>query len=177
MDWKSILREQFSSKNWEDAVTLMENVTGSDECDLDAYLNYIYLLEHLLLGSVWDLDTDDPLLVKAQDEIYGVFDRARSLYSDNPDFLFWGGWLAVWGEWLFKMTTEDAQRMMVEAHRFCPGNILFCLAEVSSCESPSDNAYQMCVKKILSDKDTISYISAKGTVGDYMLSFLNNAVD
>ena len=177
MDWKSILREQFSSKNWEGAVTLMGNVTGSDECDLDAYLNYIYLLEHLLLGPVWDLDTDDPLLVKAQDEIYEVFDRARSLYSDNPDFLFWVGWLAVWGEWFFKMTTEDAQRMMEEAHQLCPENILFTLAEVSGCDSASEAAYQVCVKKILSDKDIISYISAKGTVGDYMLRFLNNALD
>ncbi len=106
---------------------------------------------------------------RANDALFGVYEEARSKYSDNPDFLFWSGWLATWCEWLFKINLRDAELLMLKAYVMCPENKLFELAMVSNRKYTRDEAYEDCIREIMSDKDTVNYIEKRGPVGEYML--------
>ena len=129
MNWEKELSYLLEKKEWQGAFDLMANVVKSEDSSVDAYINYIYILEAIPLEP--EVDYLGEMARRANDALYGVYEEARSKYSDNPDFLFWSGWLACWCDWLFKMELRDAELLMLKAYVMCPENKLFELAMVS----------------------------------------------
>lgn len=167
MNWKKALSYLLETKKWQEALDLMANVVKSDDTSVDAYINYLYILEAIPLEP--EVDYLGEMARRANDALFGVYEEARSKYSDNPDFLFWSGWLATWCEWLFKIDLRDAELLMLKSYVMRPENKLFGLAMVSNRKYTRDGAYEDCIREIMSDKDTVNYIEKRGPVGEYML--------
>ena len=176
MTWKESLRELVAKKDWRTAMEYILQIVNSKEYDdtPDAYLNALYVFEAIPMQP--DVNGFDVVSITAQKEIYDVYIEGKSIFYANADFLFWSGWLATWCEWLFKMELEEARMQMLNAYNLCPENKLFALGLISGIDSNADIAYKECIRTIMSDNATVSYIRDKGVVGDYMLMIFEGVI-
>ena len=91
MNWKKELSDLIEAKSWEKALCLMEDVVLQEDGSIDSYLNYIFLLETIALYA----DFGSAIRGEAQRMMPKAYAAAKEKYADNPDFLFFFGFLLV----------------------------------------------------------------------------------
>lgn len=121
MNWRLRLNELTIDKKWNLAIELMEKIITENPQNLDAYLSINYLLMNILVEEDYETKQHDQyanLLKK-------YFLESYSKFSNNPEYLFYTGITAFMSEWYFNIDIEDARKMIVDALKLDPENLLY----------------------------------------------------
>lgn len=167
MNWKEQLSKLEQVKDWESAITLMQETINRNSNSIDAYLSMNYLLMNLLVEEQYDLKKHDyyaELLKKYYIESYAKF-------SNDPEYLFFIGQIACISEWHFDIDIEEAQSMIKKASEIEPYNVLYKWSDYSDLdmrESGNKEKMTLYAKKALSDSEVKKVLKSKGALGKYL---------
>jgi tetratricopeptide (TPR) repeat protein len=121
MNWQKKLRHLEQNKQWDEAIEFMQDIIEKNPDNLDVYLSIAYLLMNLIVEEDYDRSKGDYyryLTKKYYNESYKKF-------SHDPKYLFYIGRIAVMSEWFFGIDTEDYEKMLRDAARLEPNNLLY----------------------------------------------------
>ena len=173
MDWKLQLLELEKQKKWDEAIELMQNVIKANPEDMDAYINMNYLLMNLLVEE----DCDPSKQEDCETLLKWYFDESYTKFSNNAEYLYFMGRTAVMGEWFFGIDQEDYEAMIEKAKILEPENLIYKESyywELSH-ENPLDPELIAYAKWVVKHNSPIrQYLSAKGSIGEYLLELKEN---
>lgn len=171
MKWQEHLRQLERSKQWDEAISFMEDIIKKNSNDMDAYIAMNYLLMNLLVEEDHDETKHDhyEMLTKK------YFDESWPKFSENPEYLYYTGMTAAMSYWYFGVGEGDSELMTDKALRLDPDNLVF-----------QWNYYWDLSRKNISDNDVLKYIEkvrnenssiqktlrAKGAIGECILAMV-----
>lgn len=168
MNWKKQLRKLEKVKQWDEAIAFMERVIKENPNDKDAYIFMNYLLMNLLIEE----DCDNSKLNKYSALTKWYFDESYAKFSEDPEYLYITGKIAVMGEWYFGIEQEDYLAMIEKAHKLDPQNPLYNEQYYYNLRkiNHKDPRLVTYAKIILKENSPIKkQLSKKGAVGEYLL--------
>lgn len=119
--WKNELRRKINGNQWIDAIEFMKEIIYNNPESEDAYLNMIYLLEHVALET----NAEESLQEQCMKALPGIYRESLHKFSGNASFLFYLGYITVWCCWIYGISDEDAMRMVDKAYEMEPSNKLY----------------------------------------------------
>lgn len=168
MNWKKELSDLIEAKSWEKALRLMENVIRQENGSLDSYLNYIFLLETIVLYA----DFEMPEFNEAEKSIPIVYAAAKEKYAENPDFLFFFGFIASRCGWFYDEDPEFPQKTFRKAHEMCPDNELYRMSELNRGPCEENEPFHWWIVKNMENYDIMSKLINLGPIGLDFISCL-----
>ncbi|MDR0559364.1 MAG: hypothetical protein LBG92_04295 [Prevotellaceae bacterium] len=148
----------------------MENNHGKD---LDDYLQIIFQILDFLVEEEYSKEEHNfyiELLKKYFSESYFKF-------ANNPEFLFYIGFIASTGEWYFNIEWKEIESMLKKAACLEPDNLLYRWGYISipdqRIEVNSEMKYLLS-KRIIENDLLTSRIKKKGVLGEYLLEFIQH---
>lgn len=121
MTWQKKLRILEQRKQWNLAIELMEDIIAHEPDNLDAYLSISYLLMNLLVEEDCDITQHDRYEYLAKK----YYDESYKKFSHDPKYLFYIGKIAGISEWFFGLSTTEYKKLLQDALRLDPDNILY----------------------------------------------------
>ncbi len=119
--WKRQLKSLERSNEWDQAIEFMQATISAYPNDMQAYIYTNFLLMNLLVNEKFDENKHDhyaSLLKKYFDESYVKF-------SDNAEYLFCTGVMAIMDEEYLGLEIEDVYKILARAIEIEPANILY----------------------------------------------------
>ena len=174
MEWKIQLHKLEKAKQWDKAITFMQEVIRQNPDDVDAYLFMEYLLMNLLVEEDYD---------RSQENCYErlalkYFEEGCAKFSDNAEFLYYTGRMAYMSEWYFDIEFEDADAMIEKAMRLDPDNPVYqwdyyCFLDKSIYENRKKiKKYAQMV--LAEDSPVKKILEDKGALGEYFLGMMRS---
>lgn len=173
MSWQAELQGLEHNKNWDRAITFLQNIIAKDPNNLEAYLSMNYLLMNLLVeedyGNRHDYYAD--LLKKYFDESYAKF-------HNKPKYLFYTAITGYMAEWYFGLELDDLKRMLQKSMLLEPKNILYQWALYGSLDIQSSKNIELAIpyaQAILEKNSPIKEeLKNMALLGNYLLDIMNN---
>lgn len=165
--WKNELRRKINGKQWIDAIEFMKEIIYNNPESEDAYLNMIYLLEHVALET----NAEESLQEQCMKALPGIYRESLHKFSGSASFLFYLGYITVWCCWIYGISDEDAMRMVDKAYEMEPSNKLYRFSIYQRLQGDYSEIQKYAID-ILNDRESISTIEALGPVGDYRIDCL-----
>jgi len=174
MTWQKQLRTLEQHKEWDIAIEFMRDIVKENPDSLDAYLSICYLLMNLLVEEDYDdtkHDWYEHLAKKYYDESYQKF-------SHDPKYLFYIGKIAVMSEWFFGIDTPDYEKMLLDAIRLEPDNMLYMSSYYIMLDKQNpENRKKICeyAKAVLaSDSPIPKILNLETSLGEYLFMLITN---
>jgi len=174
MTWQRQLRILEQLKEWDIAIELMENTIKENPDSLDAYLSICYLLMNLLVEEDYDITQDSRYEHLAKK----YYDQSYEKFSHDPKYLFYIGKIAVMSGWFFGIDTPDYEKMLLDAIRLEPDNMLYMSSYyiMLDRENP-ENRKKICeyAKAVLAPDSPIpKLLDLESSLGEYLFEILTN---
>lgn len=159
----SQLKQYIQDDRWISALEYLYDLENKSPMDIATTLNIVYCNGILLVEKGLPKSVQD----EYRDKSINHFRRALSRFPDNPEFLFYAGWMACIGEWNYGVEQSFLEKMIDKAYEISPTTFLYSWA---LCQRGPD---QKCVEfkkqlyenKVLSD----SILKQYGPFGEYFL--------
>jgi hypothetical protein len=174
MTWQEQLQFFENGKQWDQAIGLMQHIITQNPHDLQAYLSMNYLLMNLLVEEDYDRSKRDyyTFLTKK------YFDESYKQFSHNPEYLFYTGRTAVMSEWFFEIEVKDYEKMLSDATRLEPDNLLYQWSYYDYLDlNDYENRKKVCAyaKMVLEPNSPIKKpLLSKGSLGMYLFGLITN---
>lgn len=175
MNWKTILIDMEQKKNWDAAISFMQDLIARQPNDMEAYMAMNYLLMNLLIEENHDESKHDHYERLA----LHYFRESYSKYSDNAEYLFFTGLTAGMSEWYFGIEINLVEQMIKRSMELEPNNDLYQWAYYGWLDvHQNKNEKQLATgyaHKIL-DKNSFIHktLENKGALGAYLLEIMSS---
>jgi len=174
MHWKEQLRNMEDAKQWDSAIDFMKEVIAKNPNDMDAYMAMNYLLMNLLVEEDYNRSKRDYY----SNTLKEYFDKSYAKFSYNPEYLFYMGKIAYMSEWYFGIELEDAKKMLLEALRLDPNNILYqdtyyMYLDLSIPEN-KEKALERAEMILKQNSPIRKILQNKGSMGEYLWELMVN---
>lgn len=168
MNWQKQLTEYETKKEWDKAISLMNNAIAFNSSDKWLYIHVIYLFHNILLEEDYPEDKQEELARLLQK----YFEESRLKFSEDSEYLFFIGKLLHIAEWYFGLEDNrlafEFQKKAMEKE---PSNLLYEWAYRFSCQGDIVEGY-LAHQIIEYDKDKVDWLRSKGFCGVYVLEHL-----
>jgi tetratricopeptide (TPR) repeat protein len=174
MTWQKQLRALEQKKQWDEAIEFMKGVVQENPDNLDVYLGICYLLMNLLVEEDYDVAQHDwyAYLTKK------YYDESYKRFSHDPKYLFYIANIAVMSGWYFGIDTPDYEKMMLDAIRLDPTNMLYMSNYYVMLDKKSpENRRKICeyAKAVLaSDSPIPKILNLESSLGEYLFMLITN---
>ena len=174
MEWKIQLRKLEKAKQWDKAITFMQEVIRQNPDDVNVYLFMEYLLMNLLVEEDYNRSKRNFYWELAIE----YFEEGCAKFSDNAEFLYYTGRMAYMSEWYFDIELEDADAMIEKAICLDPDNPVYqwdyyCFLDKSISENRKKiKKYAQMV--LVEDSPVKEILHTKGSLGEYILDMMTN---
>jgi hypothetical protein len=174
MNWQKELRQLELNKQWDKAIEFMEDTIAHEPGSLDTYLSIAYLLMNLLVEEDYDVTKHDWYAHLAKK----YYDQSYEKFSHDPKYLFYIGKIAVMSGWFFGIDTPDYEKMLLDAIRLEPDNMLYMSSYyiMLDRENP-ENRKKICeyAKAVLAPDSPIpKLLDLESSLGEYLFEILSN---
>ena len=158
------LREYLKMDSWVSAINYLYEEEKKHPNDVSIAINIVYcngimLVEQDLLKLLYDEYVNKSI---------EHFSRALTLFSDDPDFLFYSGWMACIGEWCFGVDQDFLEHMIDKAYRINPESFIYSWALCQRGPHQMSEKYSIDLAKYISLNGD-GFIKKYGPFGDYFL--------
>jgi hypothetical protein len=174
MTWQEQLQLLENSKQWDQAIEFMQHIITQNPHDLKAYLSMNYLLMNLLVEE----DYDDSKYDYYASLTKKYFDESYQHFSHDPEYLFYTGKTAVMSEWFFGIEVKDYKKMLSDAMRLEPDNLLYQWSYYINLDLNNyENKKKVCAytKIALEENSPIKkLLLSKGSLGTYLFGLITN---
>lgn len=174
MNWKEQLSEIekdfgfHKERDWKPAIDLVNSLLVEHNHNVELNVRAIYILHNILVEEEYPDEEQDRMI----DLLQKWFNQSMKIFSGNAEYLFFIGKILHISEWYFglednKLAIEFQNKAMERE----PGNLLYEWAYRLSCPRDSEEGY-LAHQIVVNNKDTISWLKAKGFPGEYVLEHL-----
>ena len=159
MDNYSILQSFLDKDEWVAAIDYLTQVSEKHPEDVDVAINLVYCFG-IFLSEKAEMDA----ISVYQNRSIAFFEQAYERFRDNPDFLFYAGFMVCIGEWNYGIEDHFGDKMMAMALSMRPDDVVFSLG------SDMEDRKQL-KRHVFSYLDENGYESVlkHGPMGEYFL--------
>lgn len=170
--WKKQLAQFEHNRQWDEAIEFMRKVIAQYPDNLDAYLSINYLIMNLLVEED-DYDQSKHYYYAALLKRY--FDESYTKFSENPEYLFFIGKIAVMSEWYFGIEQEEIKQLLDKALILDPNNILYQWTYYMFLDKKDPKSKELrkaYANSIIKNESIKKLLLSKGSLGKYILELL-----
>lgn len=159
----SKLKQFIQNDRWISALDYLYGLEDEFPMDIATTLNIVYCNGILLVEK----DIPERVYNEYRDKSINHFRRALLRFSDNPEFLFYAGWMACIGEWNFGVEQSFLEKMIDRAYEISPTTFVYSWA---LCQRGPDQKSVEYKSKLYDNKVLCnSILEQYGPFGEYFL--------
>ncbi|HEV2601198.1 MAG TPA: hypothetical protein VGT41_02780 [Candidatus Babeliales bacterium] len=168
MAWQNTLLSFEQNKQWHQAITYMQNVIAEHPNDVDVAIFMNYLLMYVIVYEGMDVIIDEYYQFLAKK----YFKESYAKFSENAEYLYFSGRIAVMGQWYFDLEDEEVEDMLAKALQLDKDNQLYQWSFRSDLHL-SNLECKYFSKTLIADGSSVrKQLESKGAVGAYLLRMI-----
>ena len=163
------INEMLNSEPWDKISKAIDGRLSENPTEVIPHVQLIFTLLSTLLYAKY---RSEEQRIGIEKKLVGVFRDSRKRFCDNPEFLFFAGFLSAISFWFFELDNEaESHAMLRRSFELEPDNPLFKWGYLFSTGSPEASK---AGAKLVTNPFAIRRLQSFGPPGEYVLETLRN---